>query len=83
MFFAQEVIFRGRTAELVNQKGQQRIARRQSLHGLWIEYTWSITNAAIYAQINRVQIDNQLDCTSFPSMLYPVLPKSASSDASK
>jgi hypothetical protein len=77
------VTFYGRTAELINQKGERTIARRQSLYGLWIEYTWSKTNAALYAQINRAQIDNQLDGTNFPSMLYPVLPKAASSDASK
>lgn len=79
----QEVTFHGHTAELITQKGKRKIAKRQSLHGLWIEYTWSITNAAIYARINRVQIDNQLDCTNFPSMLYPVLPKIRSSDAGK
>jgi hypothetical protein len=42
-----------------------------------------MTNAAIYARINRAQIDNQLDCTNFPSMFYPVLPKIRSSDAGK
>jgi len=42
-----------------------------------------MTNTALYARISRVQIDNQLDCTNFPSMLYPVLPKIASSDAGK
>jgi len=42
-----------------------------------------MTNAALYACINRVQIDNQLDCTNFPTMLYPVLPKTTGSDAGK
>jgi hypothetical protein len=79
----QEVTFYDHNAELINQKGERKIAKRQSLHGLWIEYTWSMTNAALYARINRAQIDNQLDCTNFPSMLYPVLPKTTGSDAGK
>lgn len=54
-----------------------------ALDGLWIEYTWSATNAALHTRINRVQIDNQLDCTKFPSILYPILPKSTDSDISK
>jgi hypothetical protein len=42
-----------------------------------------MTNAALYACINRIQIDNQLDCTNFHSMLYPVLPKTVDSDTGK
>ncbi len=82
-FLKQEVTFHDQTAELINQKGERKLAKRQALDGLWIEYTWSKTNAALYARINRAQIDNQLDCTNFPSMLYPVLPKTTSSDAGK
>jgi hypothetical protein len=68
---------------LIHQKGERKLAKRLSLDGLWIEYTWSMTNAAIYARINRVQIDNQLDCTNFPSAFYPVLSKTAGTDAGR
>lgn len=75
--------FEGNTAELFTQKGMRKRAKRQSLYGLWIDYTWSTTKAALYACIYRAQIDNQLDHTSFPSMLYPVLPKTADSNLGK
>jgi hypothetical protein len=42
-----------------------------------------MTNAALYARINRAQIDNQLDCTNYPSLLYPILSKTAGSAAGK
>ncbi|CAF4270846.1 unnamed protein product, partial [Rotaria sp. Silwood2] len=75
-----EVIFYENAAELVNQKGEHKLAKRKSLDGLWIEYTWSMTNAAFYTCINHIQIDNQLECTNFPSILYPILSKTADSD---
>ncbi|CAF1256037.1 unnamed protein product [Rotaria sordida] len=75
-----EVTFYENTAKLVNQKGEHKLAKRQSLNGLWIEYTWSMTNAAFYACINHIQIDNQLEYTNFPSILYPILSKTADSD---
>ncbi|CAF4238145.1 unnamed protein product, partial [Adineta steineri] len=56
-----EISFHGHTAELVNSKGQRKIAKRQALDGLWIDYAWSVTNASLRIKINRVQIDNQLD----------------------
>ncbi len=71
------------TAQLINQKGERHFAKRQSLDGLWMEYTWSMTHGALYLRINRLQIDTQLDCTNFPSMLYPVLPKTSGSDTGK
>ncbi|CAF3896761.1 unnamed protein product, partial [Rotaria magnacalcarata] len=75
-----EVTFHENTAELINQKGERKLAKRKSLDGLWIEYTWSMKNAALYARINRIQIDNQLESTNFQSALYPILSKSADSD---
>ncbi|CAF4608864.1 unnamed protein product [Rotaria sp. Silwood1] len=75
-----EVTFYDNAAELINKKGEHKLAKRQPLHGLWIEYTWSMTNAALYACINHIQIDNQLDSTNFPSLLYPILSKTADSD---
>ncbi|CAF1073014.1 unnamed protein product [Rotaria sordida] len=75
-----EVTFYENTAKLVNRKGEHKLAKRQSLNGLWIEYTWSMTNAAFYACINHIQIDNQLEYTNFPSILYPILSKTADSD---
>jgi vacuolar protein sorting-associated protein 13A/C len=75
-----EISFYGDTAELVNQKGQKKTAKRQALDGLWIEYAWSVTNAALHIRINRVQIDNQLDYTMFPVVLYPIVSKLTGTD---
>jgi vacuolar protein sorting-associated protein 13A/C len=50
------------------------------LDGLWIEYAWSVTNAALHIRINRVQIDNQLDYTIFPVVLYPIISKATGTD---
>lgn len=75
--------FQENTAELITLKGERKRAKRQSLYGLWIDYTWSTTKAALYACIYRAQIDNQLNRTNFPSMLYPVIPKTADSNLGK
>jgi vacuolar protein sorting-associated protein 13A/C len=56
------------------------VAKRQALDGLWIEYAWSDTNVALYIRINRMQIDNQLDYTMFPVVLYPILSKITGTD---
>jgi vacuolar protein sorting-associated protein 13A/C len=50
------------------------------LDGLWIEYAWSVTNAALHIRINHVQIDNQLDYTIFPVILYPIISKATGTD---
>ncbi|CAF1260195.1 unnamed protein product [Adineta steineri] len=75
-----EISFHGDSAELVNSKGQRQIAKRQALDGLWIEYAWSVTNAALHIKINRVQIDNQLDYTMFPVVLHPIISKETGTD---
>ncbi|CAF1542330.1 unnamed protein product [Adineta steineri] len=75
-----EISFHGDTAELVNSKSQRKIAKRQALDGLWIEYAWSVTNASLRIKINRVQIDNQLDYTMFPVVLYPIISKATGTD---
>ena len=80
VFLKKEISFRGETAELVNQKGQKKLAKRQALDGLWIEYAWSVTNNALHIRINRVQIDNQLDYTIFPVVLYPIISKATGTD---
>ena len=72
--------FNGDTAELVSPKGQRRSAKRQALDGLWIEYAWPVSNAALHIRINRVQIDNQLDCTIFLVVLYPIISKATGTD---
>jgi hypothetical protein len=78
--FEKEISFHGDIAELVNQKGQKNLAKRQALDGLWIEYAWSVTNAALHIRIHRVQIDNQLDYTIFPVVLYPIISKATGTD---
>jgi vacuolar protein sorting-associated protein 13A/C len=65
---------------LVYQKGQTKLVKRQSLDGLWIEYIWSIRNNALHIRINRIQIDNQLDYTIYPVVLYPIISKSTGTD---
>ncbi|CAF3939022.1 unnamed protein product [Rotaria sp. Silwood2] len=75
-----EISFHGDKAELIHSKSQQKIAKRQALDGLWIEYAWSASNSAIHLRINRVQIDNQLDYTIFPVMLHPSVSKGTGSD---
>lgn len=59
------------TTELINRKGERIFAERQSLPGLWFEYTWSNTNASCYIRINHLQIDNQLNYTIYPCLLFP------------
>ncbi len=70
-------MFHGDIAELTYLKRNSRLTKRQALDGLSVEYAWSATNSAFRIRINRVQIDNQLDYTIFPVMLYPILPKSS------
>ncbi|CAF0751812.1 unnamed protein product [Rotaria sordida] len=78
----QEISFSDNKAELVNSKGQRKSVKRQALDGLWIEYGWSVTNTALHVRINRVQIDNQLDYTIFPVILYPIISKTTSPELS-
>ncbi|CAF0869350.1 unnamed protein product [Rotaria sordida] len=78
----QEISFSDNKAELVNSKGQRKSVKRQALDGLWIEYGWSVTNTALHVRINRVQIDNQLDYTIFPVVLYPIISKTTSPELS-
>ncbi|CAF4006334.1 unnamed protein product, partial [Adineta steineri] len=75
-----EISFHDGTAELVNSKGLRKIVKRQALDGLWIEYARSVTNTALHIRINHVQIDNQLDYTMFPVVLYPIISKATGTD---
>ncbi|CAF2545662.1 unnamed protein product [Rotaria sp. Silwood2] len=76
----QEVSFDDETAELVDSKTNRKKAQRQALDGLWIEYAWSASDSAIHIRINRVQIDNQLDYTTYPVMLHPSVTKETGPD---
>lgn len=67
-------------ARLTNLKGHRKSAKRQALDGLWLEYAWSPTDAALHLRINRIQIDNQLDYTIFPVALHPVVSKAIGTD---
>ena len=64
-------------------KGHIKHAKRQALDGLWIEYGWSLIGTALHIRINRIQIDNQLDCTIFPVVLHPVLSETIGNDFSE
>ncbi|CAF2933999.1 unnamed protein product [Rotaria sp. Silwood2] len=75
-----EILFSNNKAELINSKGQRKPVKRQALDGLWIEYGWSGTTATLHARINRVQIDNQLDYTIFPVVLYPITSKATGTE---
>ena len=79
-FLFKEVSFHGEAAELIYSKTHRKRAKRQALEGLWIEYAWSVSNAAFHVRINRIQIDNQLGYTTFPVMLYPIVSKSTETD---
>ncbi|CAF4702862.1 unnamed protein product, partial [Rotaria sp. Silwood2] len=70
-----EISFHGERAELIHSKSQREIAKLQAFDSLWIEYSWSASNFAIYMRINRVKIDNQLDYTIFPVMFHPSISK--------
>lgn len=76
----QEISFQGDVAELTNTKGQRKLAKRQALDGLWIEYAWSVTNSALHIRLNRVQIDNQLEYAIFPVVLYPIISRATGTD---
>ncbi|CAF4838513.1 unnamed protein product, partial [Rotaria magnacalcarata] len=75
-----EVSFRGDVATLVQSKHHRKTATRQALDGLSIDYSWSASDSALHIRINRVQIDNQLDYTIFPVMLYPIPSKGSEND---
>ena len=65
---------------MINSKGNRKVAKRQALDGLWIDYAWSASKSALHVRINRVQIDNQLEYTIFPVMLHPIITKAAASE---
>jgi vacuolar protein sorting-associated protein 13A/C len=73
-------MFSGEIAEIINSKGNRKTAKRQSLDGLWIDYSWSVSKTALHVRINRLQIDNQLEYTLFPVMLHPVISKATGTD---
>ncbi|CAF0841714.1 unnamed protein product [Adineta steineri] len=67
------ILFDENSANVINHKDHQKVFNRQSLDGLWIEYAWSLTISTIHLRINRLQIDNQLDYTTFPVMFHPII----------
>jgi vacuolar protein sorting-associated protein 13A/C len=82
-FFTKEIFFKEETAELINSKGHRKIAKRQALDGLWVEYAWTVSRSTLHLRLNRVQIDNQLDHTMFPVMLHPIISKATGTDAAE
>ena len=81
--FAKEVTFNGDVVELVTTRGKHKTAKRQSLDGLWVDYSWSNTQTMIHVRINRIQIDNQLEYTIFPVLFHPVISKLAANEFGK
>ncbi|CAF0900458.1 unnamed protein product [Adineta steineri] len=75
------VSFNDDIAEISDNEGHIVHVKRQPLDGLWIGYTWSTKNMAIHCRINHIQIDNQLQITMFPTILYPIVSKSAGTDS--
>src|SRR5690348_14454039 len=70
------VSFDGDVAEISDHEGHHVCVKREELDGLWIGCGWSKNNVAINARINHIQIDNQLQYTMFPTLLYPIVSKS-------
>ncbi|UJR24151.1 hypothetical protein I4U23_027117 [Adineta vaga] len=65
------------SAEISDKEGHVVHVHHQSLEGLWLGYSWSMSKMAIHAKINHIQIDNQLQIAMFPAILYPILSKAA------
>ncbi|CAF3774247.1 unnamed protein product [Adineta steineri] len=69
------VSFDDNYAEITDQHGHHVCVQRQSLDGLWIGYAWSKKNTFYHIRINHIQIDNQVENTIFPVILYPSIAK--------
>ena len=59
-----------------DDEGNSVNVKREILDGLWIGYRWSLENQSLNLKINHLQIDNQLDITLFPTIVYPIVSKS-------
>ncbi|CAF1065734.1 unnamed protein product [Adineta steineri] len=71
------VSFNENNAEISDDEGNIVRIKRETLDGLWIGYAWSTSNMAVHLRVNQLQIDNQLQITMFPTILYPIVSKAA------
>jgi hypothetical protein len=78
--FIQNVTFDDDVAEIRDNEDHTVRVKRQSLDGLWIGYAWSTSNMAIHLRLNHLQIDNQLQVSMFPTILYPIVSKATGTD---
>jgi hypothetical protein len=71
------VSFNDDGAEITDDEGHRVYVKREKLDGIWIGYAWSVSNLAIHARVNHIQVDDQLQYTMFPTIFYPLVSKSA------
>ena len=76
----QSMIFDGQRAELTDDQGETTAVKRQSLDGFWLGCARSSTHLALHCRINHIQIDNQLQLTTFPTILHPIVSKASGTD---
>ena len=76
----QSVIFDGHRAELTDDEGETTAVKRQSLDGFWLGCARSSIHLAVHCRINHIQIDNQLQLTTFPTILHPIVSKASGTD---
>ncbi|CAF5107106.1 unnamed protein product, partial [Rotaria sp. Silwood1] len=69
------VQFDGDVAEISDEEGNSVHVKRDILDGFWAGFGFSTSNQAIHLRINNLQIDNQLQITLFPTILYPIISK--------
>jgi hypothetical protein len=65
---------------LIDHEGHRIKVKRKVLDGLWIAFAWSVSNATLNVRINHMQIDDQLEYSMFPVVLYPIVSKAAGTD---
>ncbi|CAF4893614.1 unnamed protein product, partial [Rotaria sp. Silwood1] len=74
------VQFDGDVAEISDEEGNSVHVKRDTLDGFWAGFGFSTSNQAIHLRINNLQIDNQLQITLFPTILYPIISKATATD---
>ncbi|CAF1398617.1 unnamed protein product [Adineta ricciae] len=69
------VSFDENIGEVSDEHGRSVHVIRQKLDALWIGYAWSKSNVIVHARVQHIQADNQLNCTLFPTLVYPIASK--------
>ncbi|XP_053387649.1 intermembrane lipid transfer protein VPS13A-like isoform X4 [Mercenaria mercenaria] len=60
--------------EMMMFKPNKRMIRRSFQDGIWVQYKTSPHQVQFHAKINRVQLDNQVTGSVFPTVLSPMPP---------